>query len=1069
MSTDASLDGCDQSVEIKLPPNLARISSLRMTSGNINCKEEKKDPVRLLGNAQRRTNNYSLSIKDGLDPPKRSLLSRQNTIATSNTHHSTQESPSSRSGYLTAEDVLLEARKELERARGQKSEYAINEERTRRIVQEAINASKRRDIQMRSTQEVLRMARTVLPIKTADTAMDHYSCQSDAHSTPRRPTEHDDDHIGRCLSPTESSLASIDDLEKAIEGLPSKFSNSDSSLTMSREKMLNLIDGIDHGDEPTIRESFSDDDILLPSLEQHQISKEGEDTDTTVSTTFSSLLDYFLGSSKSNKNQGRLHEMKTSLRDFSPLACGAIHLPNDIDQGNSVSRRATIGAERPPPPYTERTNERVVDPRMPGWIADISDPPRDEEPLSQYFYALGKSRTVIVHEIIRGNWTWCTAWSPDGNRLAVATENHHLAVVDTSASTVWRVRHDRRIKYPAHNHTTHSIRAIAWGSQFIAIGGTGNAISILSPIEPYPVVHTIKGTGFVGTLDWRHNSTVLAIGSREDKCSLYKVSVAEDNIGGEIGTIQRIISQELCTITRTDWVNKVAFSPGGSILAIGDNSGKLSVYSFESHYKQPPKLDKITNFKFEAAILDVEWSPDGMWLYAGGEDFAMTIIETSNWQVKQRIARDRWMQFVASSNRGTHVAVGGGNSEVTILNAQDEWKSSLSFELKGLVPLSAKWHPRDQFLAITGQDNSILAIETTNARHIKGHYLQSISPIVEVEFSPDGQMLAVGNEAGVVSFYRSDESSFVTAYEIVLADGCSQSIVWSPNGSYIMVGSGDTLAIIGQASEMAMGPNVPPRTSGLGIRKVIRDVDKISCIAIHMSSRYVAMVGVSLSILDAANDFNYVRRFELGSMKACAWSLDGTWLATTGESSNLIIFDTSNVSVTCWRKVFTLDCVNAGNALAWGPSLGDGLQYLAYGGDNQTVTIIEIRTLEGTWETVLRVERNGAVHDLDWSERGLLAVALGDGTVTIMDLAYLKSGCAVNEMDYNWQRQGVTCFTEIRRNRGKNEMTTIRWIPAQASEESLLAIGGSDGALEVIDLTERSRCKGFGNAASRHP
>ena len=69
-------------------------------------------------------------------------------------------------------------------------------------------------------------------------------------------------------------------------------------------------------------------------------------------------------------------------------------------------------------------------------------------------------------------------------------------------------------------------------------------------------------------------------------------------------------------------------------------------------------------------------------------------------------------------------------------------------------------------------------------------------------------------------------------------------------------------------------------------------------------------------------------------------------------------------------------------------------------------------------------------------------------------------------MDYNWQRQGITCFTEIRRNRGKNVMTTIRWIPAQATEESLLAIGGSDGALEVIDLTERSRCKGFDNASS---
>jgi WD40 repeat protein len=705
---------------------------------------------------------------------------------------------------------------------------------------------------------------------------------------------------------------------------------------------------------------------------------------------------------------------------------------------------------------------------MPKWINGIASKNTDTSNLSEYFYALGKSRTVIVHEIVRGNWTWCTAWSPDGSRLAIATENHHLAVVDSSASTVWRVRHDRRITSPIRNHTTHSIRSISWGSQFIAIGGTGDAVSILSPIEPYPVVRVIRGTGFVGSLDWRLNSTVLAVGSRADKCTLYNISTAEDDIGGEVGTIRRIVSQELYTITRKDWVNVVKFSPGGSVLALGDNSGKLSIYSFESIFNESPKLEKVTNFKFNAAILDIEWSPDGLWLYAGGEDFAMTIIETSTWQLKQRVPRDRWMHFVASSNRGTHVAVGGGKSQVTILDALDEWKPALSIELKGLVPLSAKWHPRDQYLAITGQDNSIVAIETTNARHIKGHYLQSISPIAEVEFSPDGQILAVGNEAGVVSFHRSGESSFETAYEIVLADGSQQSIVWSPNGSYVMVGSGDTLSIIGQATADEMHRKVvPPRTSGLAIRKVIRDVDAISSIAIHRLSRYAALVGESISILDAANDFHYVRRWEgvgEGIMKACAWSPDGSWLATTGDSSRLLIFDTSDPSVTCWKEFFTVDCEEASNALAWGPSVVDGLQYLAYGGNNHTVTIIEIRTLEGTWETVLEVSRKGIINDLDWSDSGLLAVAVGDGTVTIIDLAYLKSGCAVNQMDYNWQRQGITCFTEIRRNQGKNSMSTVRWIPSHASEESVLAIGGSDGALEVIDLTERSRCKGFGNS-----
>ena len=122
---------------------------------------------------------------------------------------------------------------------------------------------------------------------------------------------------------------------------------------------------------------------------------------------------------------------------------------------------------------------------------------------------------------------------------------------------------------------------------------------------------------------------------------------------------------------------------------------------------------------------------------------------------------------------------------------------------------------------------------------------------------------------------------------------------------------------------------------------------------------------------------------------------------------------------------------------------------------------MEVRVQEGTWETVLRIPRAGAINALDWSRDGLLAAAIDNGTVTIIDLAYLQLGIPVNEMDYSWQRQALTCFTEIRRNRGKNSMSTVRWIPSAPGSDSLLAVGGSDGEVEIIDLTERSRCRGY--------
>eukprot|EP00525_Craspedostauros_australis_P011701 CAMPEP_0198118660 /NCGR_PEP_ID=MMETSP1442-20131203/22653_1 /TAXON_ID= /ORGANISM="Craspedostauros australis, Strain CCMP3328" /LENGTH=73 /DNA_ID=CAMNT_0043776965 /DNA_START=15 /DNA_END=233 /DNA_ORIENTATION=- len=72
-----------------------------------------------------------------------------------------------------------------------------------------------------------------------------------------------------------------------------------------------------------------------------------------------------------------------------------------------------------------------------------------------------------------------------------------------------------------------------------------------------------------------------------------------------------------------------------------------------------------------------------------------------------------------------------------------------------------------------------------------------------------------------------------------------------------------------------------------------------------------------------------------------------------------------------------------------------------------------------------------------------------------MDTSYLQSGWAVNEMDYTWQRQALTCFTEIRRNRGVNSMRAVRWIPSAPGSDTLLAAGGTDGEIEILDLTER--------------
>jgi len=652
--------------------------------------------------------------------------------------------------------------------------------------------------------------------------------------------------------------------------------------------------------------------------------------------------------------------------------------------------------------------------------------------------------------------------------LAVATENHHLAVVDTTSSSVWRVRHDKRTKGPPKQGTTHSIRSIAWGDHFIAIGGTGNAVSILAPTEPYPILHTVTPTGFVGSMDWLPGTNKLLIGSRLGKAIFLDIWAADDdhsNAPAAYPQITRDIQSTVLEMIDREkaWVNAVKFSPGGTHFCVGDSKGILSVYSFKcSTLGKEVHITNVANFKLEDSVLDVEWSADGHYLYAGGEDFAITVISTQYWEPVHRIRRERWVQFVSSSHGSSHLAVGGVNSEVSILDVNNGWDNVINIGLKGLVPLSARWHPQDQYLVLTGQNNSVLAIETTNARHVSGHFLRSVYPITSIAFSPDGRMAAVGNEMGILTIFKLSATTFISVYEMVVDCTGSVSIEWSLNGAYVAISAGNKVVIVARTETLP--GSAPPNTSGFFVAKVIKDLGHVYDVSIDPTSRFVAASGTKTRVLDATSSFKNVLEMENGGTTlANSWSPDGKWFAAVGKDHSLVIYDTSPMNLSRWQSVFTVKTNQAGLALAWGPSSIEGLQYCAYGGEDKHISIMEIRTKERTWETVLDIPREGNINDLDWNNNGLVAAAIGNGTVTILDLFYLQSGWAVNEMDYNWQRQALTCFTEIRRNRGKHSMKSVRWIPSLSGSDNLLAFGGTDGELEIIDLTERSKCRGFRN------
>jgi WD40 repeat protein len=700
---------------------------------------------------------------------------------------------------------------------------------------------------------------------------------------------------------------------------------------------------------------------------------------------------------------------------------------------------------------------------------------KDDEDEGKFYhgqYTIHPSETIITHEFNRGDWTWITEWSPDGKHLALATENHNLAIIEAGITTpVWKVIQDDRIGR-LKNDTTHTIRSIAWGGSFIALGGTGDAVSIVEPCitsdasassnsaskaaskatkkEHFRIVDVITETGFVGTLHWQKNSNILAIGNREDQCLVVEVCKNK-----ETGAVS---SNILHNIERADWVNAVKFSPGGTKLAIGDRSGLLSVFSFVVVQNgEPPALSPLQDILMDDNILDIQWSPDAKFIYAGGEDYCVTVFGTQKWDVLQRIGRDRWVPFLAPSRGGSYLAVGGGTSSVSLLDVKQQWEEITELPLEGGIPLCAKWHPKDQYLAISGQLKNVVVYETSCRRLPKGMCLRSKSTVLAVEFSPNGKIIAVGNESGLVTFFDATSTAFVTLFETVIGVGKDITIQWSSSGRNVAIASGSTFVLFDTIFCGKVGVH-PASSSRFLVRKVIQGGVNFTSLAFSPKGDYIALTDDQTRILNIKDDCSCVRVLDQQNVLSSGWSPDGAAFALVGKRDNLSIYDSRSSSKE-WKLLFSIAVSETVLSLCWGPSVKKGLHYLAFAGEDRKVTILEVRTYERTWETVIEIPCASNINDLDWSDRGMICIGDDEGTVSVVDLSYLKSGRAVNEMNYNWQRQGVICTMKLTRNLGRNAITSLRWHQSTMihNNRTLLAIGGSDGIVEVVDLSERSK------------
>jgi WD40 repeat protein len=289
---------------------------------------------------------------------------------------------------------------------------------------------------------------------------------------------------------------------------------------------------------------------------------------------------------------------------------------------------------------------------------------------------------------------WRTAFSPDGDTLATASEDRTVVLWDTSEPTRPRKRAE---PLTAHTWAVNAVAFSPDGSVLVTASGDMTAIlwNVADPAHPEPL-STLRGhTDGIEAVAFSPDGRVLATGGWDNTVFLWDITdpLAPHRIGSPI-------------TAHTGRVNAIAFSPTEPVLATA-SADKTAILWDVTDLLQPRKLSTLT--RHARAVDAVEFSPDGRTLATGGGDNIALL-----WDV---VDPARPLQL------GRPLA---GHSDVV---------SDISFNSDGHTLATSSW------------DGTVILWDTTTPVQTLDRH---IGPVHTAAFSPDGRTLATGSEDNTV-------------------------------------------------------------------------------------------------------------------------------------------------------------------------------------------------------------------------------------------------------------------------------------------------------------------------------
>lgn len=548
--------------------------------------------------------------------------------------------------------------------------------------------------------------------------------------------------------------------------------------------------------------------------------------------------------------------------------------------------------------------------------------------------ALGASRRRAV---FRGHEqdVNAVAWSPDGTRLATASDDGTVRIWDAQGAAAPVVLTD------LHGDRLHAVawspdgRRLAGGSRDGTVtvwdAGTRAALGVLTGHDDS-----------IGALAWSPDGDRLATASSDRTVRIWD---AETHAAATVLT------------GHEQPVRDLAWSPGRRQLASASDDGTVRVWSLT------PGGPTTELTGHQAGVSAVSWSGDGRRLASVSEDRTALVWNIAEAEEEggepqaRKLASLTPLNCVTWSPDGRHIAVGDDDRTAHVWDTDSGEESRLIGHTDSVNGIA--WHGHR--IATVSRDRTVAVWDSTPRGSRTGTLLGHDDSVHNVSWSPDGTRLATASQDGTAVIWDVVRNSAVATLR---HEGAVSDLAWSPDGGRLVTASSGAAARIWDVRD------------GTRLAVLRGHGDELTTVSWSSDGTRIATASrdSTARIWDASNGTELtVLRGDGHWMGGAAWSPDDRHLATSSTDTALCVWDTRRGTAVTTLRGHT----DYAWRVAWSP---DGRR-LATGSRDRTIRLWDPFSGAGLLTMTGHQER---VQGVAWSPDGRhLATVSWDRTVRL--------------------------------------------------------------------------------------